>query len=419
MSWWGGAALSLVLTASVACGRNQVEQQRTPPPALTESPAPPKAQPAAAFRQEATAAQPPLRAVLERQESSVVTRKPDPAGFQWRLPRGLPVPRVPADNPMSDAKVALGRSLFHDRRLSGNGQFACASCHQQRKAFTDGRAQAIGSTGGRHARGTMSLTNVAYNASFGWADESLTTLETQMTVPLFNEHPIEMGLRGRQDEVVARFASSREDAERFRAIFPGERPVTLENIVKAVAAFQRTLISGDSPVDRYLYRDDRAALSEEARRGLQLYFSDRLRCALCHGGFNLSGPLVSEGSPPAAPVFHNTGLVDTESASTTVDRGLFEKTKNPADRGRFRAPTLRNIAVTAPYMHDGSIATLEDVIAHYAAGGKPGTSPSRMMRPFTLTAAEVADLVAFLNSLTDERFLKNPAFSDPAAPVAR
>ena len=195
--------------------------------------------------------------------------------------------------------------------------------------------------------------------------------------------------------------------------------MTLENIVKAVAAFQRTLISGDSPVDRYLYRDDRAALSEEARRGLQLYFSDRLRCALCHAGFNLSGPLVSDGSPPAAPVFHNTGLVDTESASTTVDKGLFEKTKNPADRGRFRAPTLRNIAVTAPYMHDGSIATLEDVIAHYAAGGKPGTSPSRMMRPFTLTAAEVADLVAFLNSLTDERFLKNPAFSDPAAPVAR
>ena len=113
MSWWGGAALSLVLTASVACGRSHVEQQRTPPPALTESPAPPKAQPAAAFRQQATAAQPPVRAVLERQESSVVTRKPDPAGFQWRLPRGLPVPRVPADNPMSDAKVALGRSLFY------------------------------------------------------------------------------------------------------------------------------------------------------------------------------------------------------------------------------------------------------------------------------------------------------------------
>jgi cytochrome c peroxidase len=355
-----------------------------------------------------------------RQDTST-TAKRDPTAFQWQLPRGLPVPRVPADNPMSEAKVALGRSLFYDRRLSGNGQFSCASCHQQAKAFTDGRAQAIGSTGGRHARSAMSLTNVAYNATFGWADETLTTLETQMAVPLFNEHPVEMGLRGREDEVVARFASSREDAARFRAVFPGERPVTVENIIRAVAAFQRTLISGDSPVDRFLYRDDRGALSGEAQRGMQLFFSDRLRCAACHGGFNLSGDMVCEGAKPRAmaPAFHNTGLVDTQSTAPGIDRGLFEVTKNAGDRGRFKAPTLRNIGVTAPYMHDGSIATLEEVIAHYAVPGRPGTSPSRMMRPFTLSTAEVADLVAFLNSLTDESFLKNPAFADPAAPAAR
>jgi cytochrome c peroxidase len=347
--------------------------------------------------------------------AGVVPRSGD---YRWTLPPGLPVPRVPADNPMSDAKVALGRRLFYDRRLSGNREFSCASCHQQSKAFTDGRAQAVGSTGGRHARSAMSLTNVAYNATFGWADETLTSLEAQMAVPLLNERPVEMGLRGREDEVVARFSTD-EDTARFRAVFPGDRPVTLENIVKAVAAFQRTLISGDSPLDRYLYLDDRAALSPPAQRGMQLYFSDRLRCANCHGGFNLSGDTVFEGSQLRAPAFHNTGLVDTQSTAPDVDRGLFDVTKNQGDRGRFRAPTLRNIGVTAPYMHDGSIATLEDVIAHYAAGGRPGTSPSRMMRPFTLSGAEVADLVAFLHGLTDERFLRNPAFSDPGAAAAR
>src|SRR5688572_27276712 len=124
---------------------------------------------------------------------------PTSDGYQWTLPRGLPVPRVPADNPMTEPKVALGRRLFYDRRLSGNGQFACATCHQQQRAFTDGKAHAIGSTGGQHARNTMSLANVAYNLTFGWADESLTSLELQMAIPLFNEHPIEMGLQGRQD----------------------------------------------------------------------------------------------------------------------------------------------------------------------------------------------------------------------------
>ena len=344
---------------------------------------------------------------------------PTSGGYQWNLPRGLPVPHVPADNPMSEAKVALGRRLFYDRRLSGNGQFACATCHQQQRAFTDGKAHAIGSTGGQHARSTMSLTNVAYNATFGWADESLTSLELQMAVPLFNEHPVEMGMQGRQDEVVARFAASAEDAASFRAVFPESPSVSLENIVKAVSAFQRTLLSGDSPVDRYLYRDDRTALSVAAQRGMELFFSNRTRCGACHAGFNLSGRVAFEGSKPMAPEFHNTGLVTDAATPAAADRGLFDQTKNPGDLGRFRAPTLRNIAVTAPYMHDGSVATLEAAIAHYASGGRPGTSPSRMMRPFTLTPAEVADLVAFLESLTDQTFLTNPAFSDPARPIGR
>ncbi len=163
---------------------------------------------------------------------------------------------------MTVARIDLGRRLFYDTRLSGNGTFACATCHQQARAFTDGRARAIGSTGALHARSAMSLTNVAYNASLGWADPTLRTLEAQMAVPMFNEHPIELGLKGREAEVVARFAGAADDRDRFRAAFPGDAsPVTLANVVKAIAAFERTLVSGDSPLDRYLYRDDKSAMS--------------------------------------------------------------------------------------------------------------------------------------------------------------
>lgn len=320
---------------------------------------------------------------------------------------------------MSVAKVDLGRRLFYDMRLSGNQTFACATCHQQAKAFTDGRARAIGSTNALHVRSAMTLTNVAYNASLGWSDPKLTTLEQQMAVPMFNEHPIELGLTGREQEIVARFAG---DAPRFERAFPGEpAPVTLPNIVKAIAAFERTLISGNSPLDRYLYRDDKSAMSSTALRGMTLFFSNRLRCAECHESFNLSGPVVvaPENQAPAsrrAPlVFHNIGLYDDDGNGgyPTADRGLIDVTGRAGDMGRFRAPTLRNIAVTAPYMHDGSLPTLDAVVSHYARGGKSSPFRSDRVRGFLLSASERADVVAFLESLTDREFLSNPAFSAP------
>jgi cytochrome c peroxidase len=337
-----------------------------------------------------------------------------PAPFTWTLPAGLPVPRVPADNPMSVAKVELGRRLFYDTRLSGNQTFSCGTCHQQSHAFTDGRAHAVGSTGAAHARSTMTLTNVAYNASFGWADPTLRTLEAQMAVPMFNEHPIELGLKGREDEVVARFTSRPADVEAFRAAFPGDTaPVRLETIVRAIAAFERTLVSGDSPFDRYLYRDDRSGMSAEALRGMKLFFSDRLRCAECHGSFNLSGPVDVSGIKDLELVFHNTGLYDVDGRGgyPDTDRGLFDLTKRETDMGRFRAPTLRNIAVTAPYMHDGSVPTLEAAIDHYATGGKRSRFRSDRVRGFRVSTTERSDLVAFLTSLTDLGFLENPAFA--------
>ena len=331
--------------------------------------------------------------------------------FQWRLPPGFPVPVVPADNPMSDAKVALGRRLFYDTRLSGNQTYSCASCHQQAHAFTDGRAHALGSTGAAHPRSAMALANVAYNASFGWADGRVRTLEAQIAVPMFNEHPIELGIKGREAEIVERFA---RDAGLFRDAFPGEAPpIRFDHIVKAIAAFERTLISGGSAFDDYLYRDDKSGMSPNAMRGMKLFFSDRLACARCHSGFNLSGPVTHQRSSAAQPTFHNTALynIDGRGAYPGVDRGLIDITKNPEDMGRFRAPTLRNVALTAPYMHDGSVPTLEAAVAHYASGGVKTPLRSPHIKGFRIGRPDTADLVAFLHALTDRAFVTDSAFA--------
>ena len=317
---------------------------------------------------------------------------------------------------MSEAKVELGRRLFYDTRLSGNGTFACASCHAQKHAFTDRRAHAVGSTGQAHARSTMTLANVAYNASYGWADAATRTLEAQMAMPMLNEHPIELGLKGREAEVLSRLAADPDIAVRFRDAFPHEpNPISMGTTVKAIASFERTIVSGNSALDRYLYRDDRTALTEPALRGMRLFFSARLSCAECHGGFNLSGPSDHVGALPVELKFHNNGLYDVDGKGSypAIDRGLIDLTHVEDDMGRFRAPTLRNIALTAPYMHDGSVPTLEAVVAHYASGGRPGPYRHPRLTGFAISPAEIADLVAFLHSLTDEDVITNPALGPP------
>jgi cytochrome c peroxidase len=315
--------------------------------------------------------------------------------FADRLPRWFPVPKVPVDNPLTEEKVELGRHLFYEPMLSGNSTYSCASCHRQSLAFTDGLAQAVGATGGQHPRSSMSLANVVYNASYGWSDRTW-SLESQMQVPMYNEHPVEMGLKGHEAEVLARFAADADYADRFRTAFPDDPdPITMPNIVKAIASFERIIVSADSAFDRYLYKDDHSGMSPAAKRGASLFFSDRLKCSECHGSVNISGPTIFSGAMPSDPeaFFHDTGVA--------------------AQPTKFRAPTVRNIAVTAPYMHDGSIATLKEVVAHYAAGGRSTRPKSDKVRGFSVTPAEIDDLVAFLHSLTDERFLTNPAFSNP------
>jgi cytochrome c peroxidase len=187
-------------------------------------------------------------------------------------------------------------------------------------------------------------------------------------------------------------------------------------VSRALACFERTLIAGETPYDRLLFRDDASALPAPARRGMQLFFSERLACGRCHSGVNLSGPVARADRAAPEPTYHNTALYDVgDGRYPAPNEGLFRVTGQARDMGRFRAPTLRNIAVTAPYMHDGSIATLEAVIDHYARGGRASGNrwKSEGLKGFHLEPGERADLLAFLQSLTDESFLHDPRFANP------
>jgi len=315
---------------------------------------------------------------------------------------------------MSAQKVALGRRLFFETRLSSTGHYACSSCHRPQLAFTDGRAQALGATGESVRRGAMSLTNVAYNPAFTWGSTQVRSLESQMRKPLFNEHPVEMGLKADGAAAVNALSLDATYRAQFSAAFPGDSSaLSMDHIIKAIAAFERTLISGRSPFDRYVFDDDRAAMTPAAQRGMELFYSSRVGCAQCHSGLNFSGPLVYEGHESDTALFANTGLYDVDGRGgyPPTDRGLIEVTRRAADMGKFRVPTLRNVALTAPYMHDGSLSSLDEVLDHYVQGGHKNPRQDERIRPFVLSAAERADLLAFLASLTDREFAENPEFS--------
>ena len=316
--------------------------------------------------------------------------------YEHALPPGFPAPVIPADNPMSEAKVALGCRLFFEPRLSINGRLSCASCHTPELAFTDGRTHAIGAQGDRLLRGSMTLTNAAYNPALTWADATLTTLEAQVERPLFNEHPVELGLKPDASALLAALRQDSHYVAAFDAAFPGGDAVSMQHVIQAIATFERTLISGRAPFDRYIYDDERTALSSNAKQGMALFFSDRAGCVNCHSGLNFSGPIVHRTAKSVAAAFANNGLPTQADA----DPGLMKATRKAEDRGRFRVPTLRNIELTAPYMHDGRFATLEAVVDHYASGGVGGA-----IKPLDLTAVEKQMLVEFLRSLTDREFV--------------
>jgi cytochrome c peroxidase len=350
-------------------------------------------------------------------------------GWQWPLPAWVPPPAVPADNPMTVEKVELGRHLFHDVRLSANGAMSCASCHDQARAFTDGKALSKGVTGELGTRSAMSLANVAYLPVLTWQNPQLTSLEVQALIPLFGEHPVEMGLAGREQQLFAMFKADPTYRRLFAQAFPAEARegdaalYSLSTLTKALASFQRSLLSFDSPYDRYRYGGQKNAISAAAKRGEELFFGEKLECYHCHGGFNFTDNLKHARTPFPEIGFHNTGLYneDGQGAYPKAAPGIVEFTGEPRDAGRFRTPSLRNVAVTAPYMHDGSIPTLHEVLrTHYARAGRAvhagrAANPlrSEFIVGFEISEAEIADVVAFLESLTDERFLRNPAYQNP------
>jgi cytochrome c peroxidase len=300
--------------------------------------------------------------------------------YRWELPRGFPEPAVPADNPMSAAKVALGARLFADPRLSVTGRYSCASCHDPGRAFTDGLARSRGATGAVLALNAPTLLNAAYNASLGWRDSGNTTLERQMRGPLFNDHPQELGLAGRAAEVERTLLADDSLRAAFTAAFPEtDAPVTMDNTIRAIAAYERTLLSASSPFDRYVFSGDHTALGEQQKLGMDIFFSDRGGCARCHGGINFAGDWVDREHPEAKAVFADAGTGEA-----------------------VRVPTLRELTATAPYMHDGRFATLDAVLDHYEKLAADPAADARLRRP-PLTTEERAALREFLGSLSDRR----------------
>ena len=365
-------------------------------------------------------------------DSAATTAEPAPApstAWQWKLPPGFSPPAVPADNPMNSAKVELGRRLFHDMRLSGNGTQSCSSCHAQASAFTDSRALSRGSTGQVHPRNAQSLINVAYHTTLNWANPEVTTLEAQMLTPLFGTEPMELGINdANRAQVLQRLRGDAGYRQLFAAAFDGT-PGAFESfgwdhIVKAIAAFERSLISANSRYDRHLAGTD--TLDDAQARGMRLFFGDKALCSRCHGSPNLNDQFSTADARSATP-FHNTGLfnIGGTGAYPEPNRGVYEITRQPQDMGRFRAASLRNIELTAPYMHDGSIGTLEAVLDFYAAGGRdvgnglyagdgrlnPYKDP--LVSQISLGAQDKSDLVAFLKALTDHEALSNPAWGEP------
>jgi cytochrome c peroxidase len=317
------------------------------------------------------------------------------APFRFDLPAGVPPPAVPADNPMSAAKVELGRRLFYDADLSADGTTSCGTCHEQRRAFTDGNATHPGVTGEPGRRNPMGLADVGYFSPLTWADPTRRRLEDQALTPLDGDHPVEMGMKGREPELVRRLAADPCYRRMFQGAFPehGGR-IDEADAVRAIAAFERTLLSFDAPYDQ-ARRGAKDALSPAARRGERLFFGAG-GCAACHAGRDFTDQRFHRIAPPApgAP-----------------DRGLFETTQRPADDGAFRTPSLRNVELTGPYLHDGSAPSLAAAIRrHVMAGSATGTlgDPQRL-----------AEVIAFLDSLTDRSFVADPWFALPKAACDR
>jgi cytochrome c peroxidase len=327
---------------------------------------------------------------------------------------------VPANNPQTPEKIALGKRLYEDKRFSGDGTVSCATCHDPAKGFGDGKPVAEGIRSQKGTRNAPTVINAAYYTSQFW-DGRRATLEEQAKDPFTN--PIEHGLTSHEPILQTIRGDATYPAE-FRAVFGiAPQQLTIDHVVKAIAAFERTVVAGDSPFDRYQYGGDQGAISEAAKRGLALY-RVKARCQDCHAigqtdatftdnkfhnvgvGFKRIGDRYLQvantyrKARQAGKEIDKSVLTDAEAS----ELGQFAVTLKPSDIGRFKTSTLRNVAVTGPYMHDGSIATLAEVIELYDKGGEQNPFLDSGIRPLNLTPQEKADLVDFLKTLTSPQY---------------
>lgn len=331
-----------------------------------------------------------------------------PTPYNLEVPTYLPAPIVDPENPMTEEGVELGRFLFYDKSvMSSDGTMSCGSCHLQELAFTDGLDRSVGVRGQAGPRSAMSLVNLAFNPNgFNWDGSSGQLWEQAI-------HPVENMLELDHDwqEVLRRLRDHPDYPRRFRAAFGIEQrgEITRELTVKAIAQFERTIISANSRFDRVVYQNEEFFTEEEQLGADSLFFIENVPPGTLHPGCGHCHNAPGFGDNK----FKNNGIDAVASLDDFADKGLGEVTGNRFDNGKFRTPTLRNIALTAPYMHDGRFATLEEVLDHYASGGHGVENEDPNITGFTLTERQRDALLAFLRTLTDESLTTDPRFSDP------
>lgn len=312
-----------------------------------------------------------------------------PKDYQ-HIPSWFPEMGIPAENELTQARIDLGRKLFYEKKLSRDESISCGSCHHLNKAFTDGKQIAIGVEGRLGIRNTPTLANIGYTDRM-FMDGGVKTLELQSQSPIFTHEEMDFTIA----EFLLRIADDAEYERMFSEAY-GQEPGAY-GISRSIAAFERTFISGNSRFDQYEYQHDETALSAAEKRGRDIFFSTETGCIECH----------------VPPLFTNFEYENIGLYEHYEDTGRARITQSLDDVGKFKVPNLRNVAETPPYMHNGSFATLEEVVEHFNSGGVGHVNQNSLIRPLGLTEQEKADLVAFLHSLTDESFMNNSDFADP------
>ena len=306
-----------------------------------------------------------------------------------QAPDGFPPIPFPEGNEFTMERWELGKRLFYDPVLSADSSLSCGSCHHVELAFADDRPFSPGIEDRPGTRNAPALVNLAYHPYF-LREGSVPTLEMQILVPIQEENEFDHNI------VLVAEKLQRDSSYVAQAWAAYGREPDAFVITRAISTFERTLVSGGSPYDDWLYRGCEDALDDSQQRGMALFFSTRTNCSSCHSGLNFT-----------TYTFENNGLY-----SDYTDPGRFRFTNDPADEAKFKVPGLRNVAVTAPYMHDGSMASLEAVVAHYNGGGAGHVNQSELVQPLGLSDQEMQDLVHFLEALTDPSFISNPQFAE-------